>query len=575
MTDPTAVMAGKVRWQVAAEHRDLLLGPQGLRLQEWLGTGRVRIVKQGPHRTVYRVALDGLSLFVKHNRLYDLRSWLRQLVRPSKARTEYDNALDVAARGVPTFVPLGVGESLSALGPGDSYLVTRCLEETEPVSTFLESTLPRLPEARRARVRRHLAEELGRLVAHMHEAGVAHRDFHAGNLLIRLADDDRPMLYLIDLHAVKLGPPLGWRAVRANLVMLNRWFVLRVTRADRLRFWRSYCAAREARIDQSPGMDWLPGCAPEELARDLEARTWASNLRFWQSRDRRCLLANRYYRRVRSRAAAGQAVTDLDAAALAALLADPDEPFRRPGAALLKDSRSSTVTEFELSVGGSMRRVIYKRFRVTTWGDPWLALLRRSPALRSWVNGHSLRERYLPTARPLLVLHRRRIGLCREGYLLTEKIDGAVDLHSYLACLPARAGGERHERLRQAIDQVARLARELHSCRLSQRDFKAANILIADCPGRASGVKCWLIDLVGVQRYTYLPRSRRVQNLARLHASFQRSPMISRTDKLRFLRVYLAWGLRGRKGWKRWWYAIEQATRAKVARNARSGRALA
>ena len=65
------------------------------RLDEWRGTGRVRVVKQGPHRTVYRVTLDGLSFFVKHNRLHDLRAWVRQLVRPSKARTEYEHALAI------------------------------------------------------------------------------------------------------------------------------------------------------------------------------------------------------------------------------------------------------------------------------------------------------------------------------------------------------------------------------------------------------------------------------------------------------------------------------------------------
>jgi tRNA A-37 threonylcarbamoyl transferase component Bud32 len=571
MTESIAVTAGGVRWQVAATHRDLLLGPDGLRLPEWLRTDRARVVKQGPHRTVYRVTLDGLRLFVKHNRLYDARAWLRQLVRPSKARTEFDHALAVAARGVPTFVPLAVGEAVGRLGPGDSFLVTRCLEDTEPVSTFIETTLPQLPAPRRVRVRRRLAEELGKLVACMHQAGVAHRDFHAGNLLIRLADNDRPFLYLIDLHAVKLGPPLAWRAVSANLVMLNRWFVLRVTRADRLRFWRAYCEARAAKADGAPTADWRPAFAPEEMARELEARTWASNLRFWQSRDRRCLFSNRYYRPVRSAAAAGQAVADFDPVALEALLADPDEPFRRPGAVLLKNSRSSTVTEFELPVGGAMRRVFYKRFRVTTWSDPWVALLRRSPALRSWVSGHGLRERYLPTARPLLVLHRRRAGLCREGYLLTEKVEGAVDLHAFVAALAARPAPERRQRLRHVIDRVARLARGLHRCHLSHRDFKAANLLVSE----AGGLRCWLIDLVGVRRYRRLPSSRRVQNLARLHASFQRTPGISRTDKLRFLRVYLAWGLHGRGGWKRWWRRIHQATLVKIARNARSGRPLA
>jgi len=43
---------------------------------------------------------------------------------------------------------------------------------------------------------------------------------------------------------------------------------------------------------------------------------------------------------------------------------------------------------------------------------------------------------------------------------------------------------------------------------------------------------------------------------------------------LRFLRVYLRWGLRGRSGWKRWWRQIAEATAHKVQRNLHKGRPL-
>ncbi len=84
----------------------------------------------------------------------------------------------------------------------------------------------------------------------------------------------------------------------------------------------------------------------------------------------------------------------------------------------------------------------------------------------------------------------------------------------------------------------------------------------------------WLIDLVGVKRHRRLSRRRRVQNLARLHASFFLSTALTRTDKLRFLRTYLQWGLFGRDGWKRYWREIEFATKAKIARTTRLRRPL-
>src|SRR5260370_15397820 len=99
-----------MRWLIAPEYQDLLLGAEGLRLQECLETGQVVAVKQGPHRAVYRVDLPGLSFYLKHNRVTDLRTWVRQLVRPSKAAMEFERAQAVAGRGIPTVIPLGLGE---------------------------------------------------------------------------------------------------------------------------------------------------------------------------------------------------------------------------------------------------------------------------------------------------------------------------------------------------------------------------------------------------------------------------------------------------------------------------------
>jgi tRNA A-37 threonylcarbamoyl transferase component Bud32 len=576
-----------MRWEVLPEWRHLLFGAKGLRLDEWLRTGLAHVVKNGPHRTVYRVTLPcgkedgpfegrtGLCIYVKHHRLPDVRAWLRQLVRPAKARMEFESALAVAARRVPTVLPLALGERCNGGGPSDSFLITQGLEDTESLSDFIEKTFPGFEPRRQMRLRPLLAAALGEFVARLHDAGIVHKDLHAANLLLRLGPGDSPSLYLIDLHDVSLGRALNWRVSRDNLVLLNRWFALRASRPERYRFWRAYCCTRHMLKGSWPGgVSYAAGLtaanqlALRECARDLEERTWRSNLRFWRHRDRRCLVTNRYYYRLQAEAVAGCAVRDLDPGAMASLLADPDAPFQQPGVTILKNSRSSTVAELDLVVKGAVQRVIYKRFRVTAWSDPWVALLRRSPALRSWVCGHGLRERCLPTARPLAVLHRKRGFLAYEGYLLAEKISGAVDLHRFLAGLADLEEGERRRSLRRRLEEVARLICELHRRQVSQRDLKAGNVLI-------SPEAVWLIDLVGVAPYRRLSRRRRVQNLARLHASFHRSPALTRTDKLRFLRVYLQWGLLGREGWKDWWREVCLATQTKIRQNARNGRPLA
>src|SRR5579863_8085841 len=102
----TQESVGGFRWSLPAELRAQLLDANGLRLHEWLASGQARIVKHGPHRIVYRVELPGLCFYIKHNLVHDQRTWLRHLVRPSKARVEFDRVTAAANRGVPTISPL-------------------------------------------------------------------------------------------------------------------------------------------------------------------------------------------------------------------------------------------------------------------------------------------------------------------------------------------------------------------------------------------------------------------------------------------------------------------------------------
>jgi heptose I phosphotransferase len=548
----------------------------GLPLDEWQRRGQASIVKHSAHRTVYRVNLPGLSCYIKHNRVTGPRSWVREVVRGCKSVNECERLLSIAARGVPTAQAIAVGETGSGLMPGDSFLVTLALDDVETLRTVVENRLPSVPEPARASLRFALVDALAQLLGRMHDAGVRHHDLHAGNILVRNRDG-RPELFLIDLHAVKLGAPLAWKASRDNLVLLHRWAVLRVSRADRLRFWKAYCSARR----HGPSSPVLAWSVARLFAEDIEERTWQSNFQFWRRRDLRCRRSTRYFRRVRSKVAAGHVVTDLDPDLVKLFLADPDAPFGAKWVRLLKDSRSSTVAQLKLQVNGEERCFIYKRFRMPQWHAPWTNLVRPAPVLRSWSAGHALLDRALPTPRPLLMLQRRQMTGFREGYLLTEKIDHSTGLHGLMDELERLPQAERRLVLRRYLDSVARMIARLHRCQLSHRDLKADNILVnlPSANARQDMVQsqepgCWLIDLVGVKRWRYLAHHRRAQNLARLNASFHGSSKLSRSDRLRFLLTYLGLQAAGRDEWRTWWLGITEATEQKVAHNQRLGRVL-
>jgi tRNA A-37 threonylcarbamoyl transferase component Bud32 len=576
--EPVELTSGTLRWRLTPGalregEFERLAGPHGPRLEEWLARGDARVVKAAPHRALYHVVLPGLDVHVKHYPAGGRRGWLRSLLRPSPARREYDRTLALAARGVPTLEVLAVGEAFGSRAR-DSYLITRTLQGTTSLDLLLES-----PVAAGAGVRQRLARALARLLARMHDAGLAHHDLHPGNVLVRMAAGGEPQLFLIDLHMAQLGRPLPWRAARDNLVVLNRWFHLRSSAADRHRFWETY---REARPQVVPA-----GAPAREAARDLERRTLQSNLRFWRAHDSRCLGGNRHFRRFRRGPFVGHAVADLDDATLAAFLAGPDAPFAAAGARLLKDSPTSAVVELELPGPGGLRAVVYKRFAPRRALEPLAALARPTQTLRSYLLGHALRLRCLPTPRPLAAWHRCRAGLPHEGYLLTEKVPDALDLRTFIDRL---GGPAARTRLRGLIDQVGRLLARMHRRRLSHRDLKAPNLLVSPAPALVTGRgiaplppgppaetgvdQVWFIDLVGVRRLRRLRRSRKVRDVARLAVSFHDHPGLTRADRLRFLRAYLGWGLHGRHGWKPWWRQVEAATAAKVRRNQRAGRPL-
>lgn len=521
-----------IRWHLLPAYQRL--AQTELASARWLEQHAAQVVKDGPHRTVWRVTVGDLVLYCKRCKIWNLRAWLRQWLRPAKARIEFDKSQEMRQRGIPTYEPVGWG-TRSWLWPSESYLLTVERPNAVPLDVYIEQILPSESAARQ----QQLAVELGRFVALLHDQGVMHNDLHPGNLLVEVGVSFR--FFVLDLHAIQLGLPLTDRQAQSNLVVFNRYFSLRSTACQRMRFWRAYCQAR-----LTGTLDHRTACKQIELA------TLQSNLALWRTREKRCQREGRQFRVVRGSAARGYAVRDFDSDAAARLASDPDAPFNASGVRLLKDSPSVTVAA--LNLGG--RPVVYKRFRVTSWTDPLANCVRRSAALRSWVMGHAMLDRQLPTPRPLLMLQRHRFGMPTEGYVLFEWVPGQ-DLHTHLAAVPS-AGWPRG-----LVQRLARLLARMHRSGLCHRDLKASNIFYDSTTDQFH-----ILDLVGMRAPGQLSKPRRVRDLMRLAVSV--GSAMRRSERLRFLLAYL-----GDEGdWKWWWRQIDRACTAKQARNARRGRPL-
>ncbi len=492
-------------WHLTPAGRELF-GDAGPDLTGLVGV----VVKQNLQRTISRAVVNGVPVFVKRCRPNTPRSWLRELARRPKARLEFDSALALIARGVPTAEPLAWGRP-AGWGPAESVLVTRELAG-EPLADTLAR--PLTPAARRK-----LARSLGRFYAGLFNSGVSHPDPHPGNLFV--TPDG---FALLDVHAVRFGRPDEYR----GLTLLNRFFQLQASRSDRLRFWRAYAVVSIGTVD----------------AKRVEALTDDSNRRFWVARQKRHLGDNRDTHGVNGPAARGWAVRNLPAELVASWLADPDAPFRDPSAKVLKNSRTSTVARVETPAGS----MAYKRFNLKSPLLPMKALGRPTPAVRSWLAGMGLIDRGLPTARPLACFQRHRFGLPTVGYLVCEWVPDAAEL-------PAAVAGMAPAEKRAFAWELGRTLRLFHERGLRHRDLKAANVLV-------TGGRPILIDLVGV-RATRHPATadEQARDLARLARSSLGTPHVRHTDRLQVIR-----GMQPTGDWKPVWRAI--TTVVKVGRPA-------
>lgn len=200
----------------------------------------------------------------------------------------------------------------------------------------------------------------------------------------------------------------------------------------------------------------------------------------------------------------------------------------------------------------------------------WVRFSVQFAELRStnaWRQGLAMRAAGIRTPRPVALATFSQNGAYYE-YLLTEVISNATTLDRWLGRRDASITATEYNTQRRFVAvELGTQIRRLHQHRFDHRDLKASNILVSESE---AGMQLWLIDLDGVWRWPILPRSRQIQNLARLWIGVDRTQQVTAADALRFLKVYL--GQDWRKSWKSFWLQIGRRAELKIASDQRRKR---
>jgi len=556
----------EARWQALSDWAPILLGPDGLRLNQWRARGEARVVKHGPHRTVYAVELADRAFHVKHYRCNRTMDVARHLVRASSARREWRKATEVARRGIPTVRPIACQEELRGGIVSDSYFVSQTLPDVCSLEQYTVERLKRLSPGELGRVRRRIVEALARFAARVHLAGIYHNDLHSGNLLLRLdglgssglPTADHLTFHLIDVPGVRFSGPLGWAASQKNLIVLNSAWWERTSKTERWRFWRTY-------LDERPDLD---ASLKRTAVTQLEARSRAYSRREHRSRDKRALRNNRDYLTVRQPNARAHAVRDFARAELIQLLDDPDALLTKNLSRPVKLERGSLIVQAELPLKERETRVVYKRYRPRNWQKALLGKLRPGRALRGWYLGHALLQRRVATARPVAVCDLRRPWYRCQSYLAIEWIEGSDNLHLYAWKLAAENAEKRFRRAAQCAESLGTLIGHMHVRQVTHGDLKGSNLLVVE---QHAGVQTYLVDTDGVRISDRLTARQRAVDLARLAVSIEAHPWVSRTVQLRFLRAYAREFAPQKVPWKSLWHDVSRRSRQITRRKKRRG----
>ncbi|MBW1678596.1 MAG: hypothetical protein JRJ08_00380 [Deltaproteobacteria bacterium] len=332
--------------------------------------------------------------------------------------------------------------------------------------------------------------------------------------MIRTEKNKPPVFYLIDLHSIRIKREVTIHNRINNLVQLNNF---RISMVDRLRFVKAYL--------QEGG---LKGVSTEDLIRKIASVSSTHWHHLWRKRKRKCLRPRKEVEGWKVDSWTGM-VRKAYGSSLSQVFERMDVNFQGTGSKNIKKTSRSSVKEIVLSPERKSQSLIVKEYKSINLLSRLKAVFRISKARRAWINAHNLLMRGISTPVPVAFGEKKRWGIIRESFFITEKIPEAEASDFYLKEL----SGNLRDLKKEFLIRLARQIRWMHQTGICHGDLKASNILVTILEEKPV---IFLVDPDGVKIRNKLGVKEIAKDLSRLRAAF--SGILSQSEHEYFLAIY-------------------------------------
>jgi tRNA A-37 threonylcarbamoyl transferase component Bud32 len=454
------------------------------------------------------------GLFIKKYRVRNWRERLKYLLRPSKAKREWDISFSFGAEGVRLPEPVGMMEKRHWGFLEESLYICEAIDSVQSLMDFLKERFGEGDATERDEEKREKVRLLGDTVRRIHEAGLFHADFHAGNLLIRRNGEGT--LYLIDLDRARMRKALSQWERSWNIAQLFYSLNFMLDEGDKEIFLEAY---RGGEMPPSISRRFLMkvGRSVDRIGR-----------RHQRSRAKRCLKESTLFTRHRWDGYRVYRRRDVE------LIDAHGEIVEKSPERLLKNSPRTVVSMVEMPPGSDYRTCVKQYRNVTAW-EKLKDCFRVSKGKVSWIAANELFRRGISQVKPLAYIEKRHFGLLKESYFLMESPDDYLEMDRYLIkSFGDSPPGEAASRKRSFIQGFARCIGQLHRAHIYHGDLKTCNILTRESAG---GWDFSFIDLDAVRLGMAVNVRRVLKNLVQINCSIP--GFVGYGDRIRFLKCYL------------------------------------